>query len=160
MSYAFLLCALAARSMVGVASEVEEAREGAPAAFSWGDFDGDGRLDLAAVHLDGRLQLLVDGGDGRFEDVTAAAGIGGHPGKALGVVPIDHDGDGWPDLAVANDTTADFLFLNQRDGTFREVGLRRRFELIIDEMTTCLAGRFRVELDTGIVGGWFSVPLP
>jgi hypothetical protein len=43
-------------------------------------------------------------------------------GKALGVVSADFDGDGYPDLLVANDAWPNFLFMNNRDGTFREVG--------------------------------------
>jgi enediyne biosynthesis protein E4 len=66
-----------------------------------------------------RLYRNVEGR--RFEDVTARAGLDRLPGKTLGVVPIDHDGDGWPDLALANDTSPNQLFVNQGDGGFEEV---------------------------------------
>jgi hypothetical protein len=58
-----------------------------------------------------------------FENVTERAGLLLPEGKTLGVAPLDHDGDGWPDLAVANDTVRNFLFLNAGDGVFREVGV-------------------------------------
>jgi hypothetical protein len=58
-------------------------------------------------------------GDGRprFEDVSEPAGIRGARGNGLGVVSGDFDRDGWPDLYVANDLTANFLWMNRGDGT-------------------------------------------
>jgi hypothetical protein len=61
----------------------------------------------------------------RFEDVTLQSGLGRLPGPGLGVVCADFDGDGWPDLFVANDSRANRLWVNQRDGTFREEGVLR-----------------------------------
>jgi hypothetical protein len=63
----------------------------------------------------------------RFEDVSRRAGVASEAGKALGVVAADLDGDLWPDLAVANDTVRNFLFLNRGDGSFREVGVEAGF---------------------------------
>ncbi len=63
-----------------------------------------------------------------FTDVSAPAGVevlsesNTPAGKGLAVLPIDVDGDGWVDVAVANDTVRNFLFRNNRDGTFSEVG--------------------------------------
>jgi hypothetical protein len=73
--------------------------------------------------------LYHNQGDGTFEDVSEAAGIqvrseetGVVVGKAMGVVPVDVNRDGFLDLVVANDTVRNFLFENQRDGTFLEAG--------------------------------------
>jgi len=57
-------------------------------------------------------------GDGRFEDATLAAGLGGANGKGLGVLFTDLDGDGAPDLYVANDLTQNHLFRNDGNGRF------------------------------------------
>lgn len=62
-------------------------------------------------------------GDGRFENHTREAGLATSPGKGLGVVFRDFDADGRPDLYVANDTTANFLFLNRGDGRFEDLSL-------------------------------------
>ena len=66
----------------------------------------------------------------RFTDVSAESGIqvanpatGVPVGKALAVLPVDVNRDGWPDITVANDTVRNFLFLNQADGSFREAGV-------------------------------------
>ena len=67
--------------------------------------------------------LLRNLGGGRFEDQTLAALGGSHTGPGLGVVASDVDSDGWPDLFVANDGTANRLWLNQHDGTFLDDGL-------------------------------------
>jgi hypothetical protein len=64
-------------------------------------------------------------GDGSFADVSEPAGIAAHKGRAMGVACTDFDGDGWVDVYVASDLTRNFLFLNQRDGTFREEGALR-----------------------------------
>jgi hypothetical protein len=61
----------------------------------------------------------------RFEDVTLAAGLGAAPGPGLGVACADFDGDGWPDVFVANDGRPNRLWVNRHDGTFREEAVAR-----------------------------------
>ncbi len=60
-----------------------------------------------------------------FEDVTESSGLGSLPGPGLGVVCADFDGDGWPDIFVANDQAANRLWINQHDGTFKEEAVTR-----------------------------------
>ena len=61
-------------------------------------------------------------GDGTFSDHTQIAGFLPAPGKSLGVVQLDYNNDGWPDLAVANDGEPDLLYQNNGNGTFAEKG--------------------------------------
>ncbi|NOT53567.1 MAG: CRTAC1 family protein [Deltaproteobacteria bacterium] len=75
--------------------------------------------------------LYRNEGNGTFVDISATAGIQvSHPttglpiGKALGVMPIDVDRDGWIDVVVANDTVRNFFFHNRGDGTFGEEGMQ------------------------------------
>jgi len=122
------------------------------------DYDRDGDLDLFVlnyVHWTRRDDLEIDfrlaglgraygapnnfrgtdsylyrnEGDGRFSDVSSAAGIQIHDpvsglpeGKGLGLVPVDYDRDGWLDLIIANDTARNFLFHNLGNGSFEEIG--------------------------------------
>jgi hypothetical protein len=117
------------------------------ASAAWVDYDRDGKLDLFVANyvkwsekgdlyctLDGRnksyctpeaykgdtCRLFHNLGDGRFEDVTQKAGIYDPTSKSLGVAIIDYDQDGWPDIAVANDTERNKLYRNNRNGTFTE----------------------------------------
>jgi enediyne biosynthesis protein E4 len=126
-------------------------RSGFSTSALWFDFDRDGLLDLFVCNyvrwtpdsdvfcsLDGRNKsyctpeayrgstcwLFRNLGNGRFEDVTAKSGIFDSTAKALGVAMLDVDDDGWPDLVVANDTSPNRVYRNQRDGTFSEIGLR------------------------------------
>ncbi len=117
---------------------------------AWFDYDNDGRLDLViANYIDwspdrnfwcgehgpgmrsychpddynGEAPTLYhNNGDGTFTDVSKKSGLGLNPGNGLGVVTFDYDDDGWQDVFIANDSMANFLFHNNRDGTFREVG--------------------------------------
>jgi hypothetical protein len=120
-------------------------------AAAWVDVDRDGRVDLFVCSyvrwtpetdlyttLDGknksyatpqqyqgdtcRLYQNLDGR--RFSDVTAKAGILNSDGKSLGIAVTDVNDDGWSDLVVANDTERNFLYLNNGDGTFTDIGLR------------------------------------
>jgi hypothetical protein len=61
----------------------------------------------------------------RFEDVTVASGLGRLAGPGLGVLCADFDGDGWPDIFIANDGEANRLWINQHDGTFKEEAISR-----------------------------------
>ncbi len=133
---------------VTVQAGVDDPRWSTSAA--WVDYDRDGRLDLfVANYLDftvkGNKQcyastgerdyctpkmyqpvparLFHNRGDGTFEDVTEAAGIGASIGPGLGVVCADFNSDGWPDIYVANDGAAAHLWINQQNGTFKERGL-------------------------------------
>jgi enediyne biosynthesis protein E4 len=72
----------------------------------------------AITHL-----VFHNNGDGTFTDVSKKCGIERSPGKGLGVAIDDFDGDGWPDIFVANDSVAEQLFRNNHDGTFTEVAL-------------------------------------
>jgi hypothetical protein len=116
----------------------------------WFDYDRDGLLDLFVCNyvkwspehdvfcsLDGKHKsyctpeayvgqtcwLFHNRGNGTFEDVTAASGIFDSSSKSLGVAMLDYDQDGWPDLLVANDTQPNKLYRNQRNGSFKEVGV-------------------------------------
>ncbi len=68
-------------------------------------------------------RLYHNRGNGTFEDVTAKALTGGTWGPALGVVAADFDRDGWTDIYVANDGAENLLWMNQRNGTFRNQAL-------------------------------------
>jgi hypothetical protein len=64
-------------------------------------------------------RLYHNRGDGTFEDVTKRA-LSGADGPALGVVAADFDNDGWPDIYVGNDGQPNQLWINQRNGTFKD----------------------------------------
>jgi|SRR5579872_1939022 len=116
---------------------------------AWFDYDNDGKLDLViANYVDWSPEnnfycgskgpglrsychpdvyhgqsptLYHNNGDGTFTDVTMRSGLGQTPGNGLGIVTFDYDDDGWQDIFIANDSMPNFLFHNNRDGTFREV---------------------------------------
>lgn len=68
-------------------------------------------------------QLFHNNRDGTFTDVSVKSGIAAHIGKGMGVAFGDMDGDGFTDIFVANDSMRGFLFRNQGNGTFQEIGL-------------------------------------
>ena len=94
------------------------------------DYDNDGWPDIFVVNgttLEGfpanqtpTNHLYHNNHDGTFTDVSMQSGVGKPLSKGMGVVLADFDNDGWPDIAIANDTWPNFLFLNNHDGTFRD----------------------------------------
>ena len=97
--------------------------------FETDPLDENGRLKkdrrhYAPTEYPGRRDFLYrNKGDGRFVDVTEEAGLLSLEGRELGVVFFDWDGDGDPDLFQANDATPNFLYRNEGDGSFSEIGL-------------------------------------
>ncbi len=72
----------------------------------------------------GKNILYHNNGDGTFKDVSEAAGIFSANGTyGLGVLTADFDNDGWPDIYVANDSTASALYQNKKDGKFVDIAL-------------------------------------
>ena len=92
--------------------------------------DGQTRAYGPPMNFQGAFpHLYRNDGGGKFTEISDAAGVrvknpatGVPAAKTLGVAAVDLNGDGWVDLVVANDTVQNFVFLNQHDGTFREVG--------------------------------------
>jgi hypothetical protein len=84
-----------------------------------------GRRDYCtpAVYTSQADHLYRNLRNGTFADVSAQALLGGTFGPALGVSTADFNGDGWIDIYVTNDTKPNLLWINQRNGTFRETGL-------------------------------------
>jgi hypothetical protein len=72
----------------------------------------------------GKNMLYHNNGDGTFTDVSEKSGMWGTIGTyALSVSVADLDNDGWPDIYVANDSTASTFYQNQKDGTFKDVAI-------------------------------------
>jgi enediyne biosynthesis protein E4 len=72
----------------------------------------------------GKNILYHNNGDGTFTDVSAASGILQANGTfGLGVLTADFDNDGWPDIYVANDSTASALYQNKKNGKFEDIAL-------------------------------------
>ena len=114
---------------------------------AWVDYDRDGKLDLVVSNYvqwseQGDLYCTLDGthksyctpesykgtsvrlwhnlGGGKFEDATQKAGLFDPTSKSLGIAILDMNGDGWPDILIANDTQPNKLYLNKKNGTFEE----------------------------------------
>jgi hypothetical protein len=70
-----------------------------------------------------RIKLYHNNHDGTFTDVSDASGVGKPEAKGMGVVLADFNNDGWTDIAVANDSWPNFLFINKHNGTFEDTSL-------------------------------------
>jgi hypothetical protein len=117
---------------------------------AWVDYDRDGKLDLVVANYvqwteQGDIYCSLDGahksyctpesykgtsvrlwhnlGNGKFENATSRAGLGDPTSKSLGIAILDANGDGWPDIMIANDTQPNKLYINKKDGTFEERGV-------------------------------------
>jgi len=116
---------------------------------AWIDYDKDGYLDLVVTnyiewspknnlwcgeHRPGyrsychpgnykgqKTKLYHNNHDGTFSDVSDSSGVGKPEAKGMGVVVADFNNDGWPDIAIANDSWPNFLFINKHDGAFQDV---------------------------------------
>lgn len=94
------------------------------------------------------LTLYHNNGNGTFTDVSTESGVARHVGRALGVVSIDVNNDGWPDLFVARDASPNLLLINRHDGTFVDAGLDA--EVAYDENGAAKAG---MGVDAGDANG-------
>jgi enediyne biosynthesis protein E4 len=140
-----------AGAFIDVTKNAGVAAGGWSASAGFFDYDNDGKLDLFVTryvdwsfrnnrycgehkpgyraychpeNYDGVTDILYhNNGDGTFSDVSSKAGVADASGKGLGVSFADYDRDGFVDVYVANDSVQSFLYHNNRNGTFTEVGL-------------------------------------
>jgi hypothetical protein len=87
-----------------------------------GDYDGDGRPDIFVVSKTAGFRLFRNLGDYKFEDVTDKAGVRGEPGVwNEGATFVDVNNDGLLDIYVCRFNAPNLLYINQGDGTFKEM---------------------------------------
>lgn len=99
--------------------------------FSYCEFRGEPVM-CGPKNLEGEPDhLFHNNGDGTFTDVSAKAGVADSVNKYYGLTPlfVDVNGDGEPDLVVANDSTLSYLYLNRGDGTFEDASYGTGFGL-------------------------------
>ncbi|NOT02247.1 MAG: CRTAC1 family protein [Phycisphaerales bacterium] len=129
---------------------------------------GVGRAYGPPMNFEGtQPRLYRNNGDGTFDEAAESAGLhvvndatGVPVGKALGVSPMDVDGDGWIDLVVANDTVRKFFHHNQKNGKFIERGAETGLAYDREGMATGAmgidAGHFRNDAALGFFIGNFA----
>ena len=132
----------------GVAGGLFDGKKMWSVSAAWVDYNNDGLLDLFVTNycrwevnkdpvcMAGNLRAYCDpkfyaplpntlyrnNGDGTFTDVSKETGISEYLGKGMGVAIADFDGDGYPDIFVANDKSPNFLFHNLKGKKFEEIG--------------------------------------
>jgi enediyne biosynthesis protein E4 len=144
------------------------------ASAAWFDYDRDGYLDLLVTNyvqfsfhqpkkceVNGTrtyceqlayqgmpLALYHNNHDGTFADRSATSGLDKMVGRALGVVAIDANDDGWTDLFIARDASPNLLLINQKNGTFKDIATDA--EVAYDQNGLAKAG---MGVDAGDVNG-------
>jgi len=144
------------------------------AGAAWFDYDRDGFLDLIITNYaqfsfeDPKkcelnrvraycvqtaytglpLTLYHNNGDGTFSDVSRRSGFDKLIGRGLGLVAVDVNDDGWPDLFIARDASPNLLLINKHDGTFEDIALEA--EVAYDQNGIAKAG---MGVDAGDVNG-------
>ena len=144
------------------------------------DYDRDGCVDLfvgryvkfdpsyrsyyAADNYPGPLDyagttnmLFHNNCNGTFTDVSQKSGIAAHVGRTMGVTAGDYDGEGYPDIYVANDKTENFLFHNNRNGTFSEIAVQSGVAYGQNGESTSAMGPVFVDFENnGHMGLWVT----
>uniref|UniRef100_Q01TK8 ASPIC/UnbV domain protein n=1 Tax=Solibacter usitatus (strain Ellin6076) TaxID=234267 RepID=Q01TK8_SOLUE len=147
---------------------------------AWLDYDRDGCIDLfigryvkfdpayrsyyAADNYPGPLDYEGDSNllfhntcKGAFTDVSEKSGIAAFKGRAMGVTSADFDGDGFPDLYVANDKTENFLFHNKGNGTFEEIATEAGAAFGQDGESTSAMGPVFFDMENrGVMDLWVT----
>ncbi len=114
----------------------------------YGDFhEGLDYCGPKAIDRPARDVLYRNNGDGTFDDVTSEAGLGDHRGTGLGVVCGDFNGDGRPDIFVANDAWEDRLWINLGDGRFEDRALLAGCSVAESGMATAGMGVTAADID-------------